>query len=108
MTEYLQVTTSTESQDTAITLARSVVQARLAAGAQILGPMTSVVWHLGEVGEGEEWQVIFKTRSDSWTALEAHILDAHPWEKPEVTAVTIVAGSNQYFDWINRTLNILE
>jgi uncharacterized protein involved in tolerance to divalent cations len=69
-TEYVQVSTATETGEAALTLARSVITARLAAGAQILGPMSSVAWHLGELVEGEEWQLVLKTRADRLDELE--------------------------------------
>ncbi len=54
MTDYVQVSTAVADREAARTLARSVIAAGLAAGAQIVGPVASVVWHLGELAEGEE------------------------------------------------------
>ncbi|MFI1866574.1 divalent-cation tolerance protein CutA [Streptomyces jumonjinensis] len=103
MGDHLQVSTATESRATAIELARSVVSARLAAGAQIIGPVTSLFWHKGEFGMGEEWQILFKIRADRYADLERHLLQNHPWEKPEITAVPIVAGAEAYLDWVEAT-----
>ncbi len=103
MTEFVQVATATESRQEAEKLARSVVSARLAAGAQIVGPVISAFWHQGEFGTGEEWQLLFKTRADRYADLEAHLLQHHPWQNPEVSAVPIVAGSDTYLRWIERT-----
>jgi periplasmic divalent cation tolerance protein len=66
MTEFVQVTTATESRQEAEKLARSVVSARLAAGAQIVGQVISAFWHLGEFDTGKEWQFVFKTRADRY------------------------------------------
>ncbi|MFI7244378.1 divalent-cation tolerance protein CutA [Streptomyces qinglanensis] len=103
MTDFLQVATATETREQATTLAGSVVTARLAAGAQIVGPVVSVFWHLGEFGTGEEWQLLFKTRADRYAELEAHLVEHHPWKNPEVSAVPIVAGSDAYLRWVERT-----
>jgi periplasmic divalent cation tolerance protein len=100
MTDFLQVSTATENREAAERLARSVVAARLAAGAQIVGPVTSVFWHLGEFGTGEEWQLLFKTRADLYAELEAHLMEQHPWENPEIAAVPIVAGAPACLRWI--------
>lgn len=100
MTVVLQVSTTTDSKAAAIKLALSAVRARLAAGAQIQGPATSVFWHLGEFGTGEEWQVTLKTTADRYAELEAHLIANHPWRKPEVTAVEVVCGSADYLDWV--------
>ncbi|KND38828.1 divalent-cation tolerance protein CutA [Streptomyces acidiscabies] len=100
MTEYVQVSTATETRQQAIGLASGAVQQRLAAGAQIIGPVTSVFWHLGEYGTGEEWRLLLKTTADRYPELEAHLLDNHPWDNPEVYAVPIVMGAEGCKQWI--------
>ena len=103
MAGYVQVSTAVEDREAALTLARSVVGARLAAGAQVVGPVASVVWHQGELVEGEEWQVVLKARADRFGELEVHLTEHHPWKNPEISAVPIVAASGSYLDWIDRT-----
>jgi periplasmic divalent cation tolerance protein len=103
MTAFLQVSTATENREQAEKLARSVVAARLAAGAQIVGPVVSVFWHKGEFGTGEEWQLLLKTRADRYAELEAHLLQHHPWQNPEVSAVPITAGADAYLRWVEHT-----
>ncbi|WP_176582945.1 divalent-cation tolerance protein CutA [Streptomyces marincola] len=100
MTDLMQVSTATESREAAERLAREAVAARLAAGAQILGPVTSVFWHLGRFGTGEEWQLLLRTTADRYPALEAYLLEHHPWNNPEVVAIPISAGSAGYLDWV--------
>lgn len=60
MTGLVQVSTATETREQAVQLAQSLVRERLANGAQIVGPVTSVFWHNGEFGTGEEWQLLMK------------------------------------------------
>ncbi|NSC22746.1 divalent-cation tolerance protein CutA [Streptomyces albus subsp. chlorinus] len=104
MTDFLQVSTATETRQQAVELARSVVRERLSAGAQIVGPATSVFWHLGEFGEGEEWQLLLKTSFERYPALEAHLLEHHPWDNPEVAAVPIAAGAERCLQWISESV----
>lgn len=103
-TEYVQVITATATREEAVQLGKSAVSARLAAGAQIIGPVGSVFWHLGELGEGEEWQLILKTTADKFAGLEAHIVAEHSWQKPEVTAIPFTAVSKPYGEWITATV----
>lgn len=100
MTEYVQVSTATETKQQAIDLAGPAVQKKLAAGAQIVGPVTSVFWHLGEYGTGEEWQLLLKTTADRYPELEAHLLEHHPWDNPELCAVPITMGAERCRQWI--------
>ncbi|MGW1779400.1 divalent-cation tolerance protein CutA [Streptomyces sp. NPDC002143] len=100
MADFLQVSTATPTRDQAVELARSIVSERLAAGAQIIGPVTSAFWHDGEFGTGEEWQLLLKTTTARYPELESHILKHHPWQTPELAAVPIVTGSQGCLDWI--------
>jgi len=103
MTEFLQVTTATDTREAAITLARSAIQARLAAGGEVIGPVASLFWHAGSYGEGEEWKAVLKTTADKYPELEKHLVENHPWQNPEVTAVRLVTGSAPYLEWVHTT-----
>jgi periplasmic divalent cation tolerance protein len=103
MTDFVQVSTAVESREGAEALARSVVEGRLAAGAQIVGPVISAFWHLGEFGTGEEWRLTFTTRADRYAELEAHLRKYHPWQNPEIVAVPIVAGAAACLEWISTS-----
>ncbi|MFE3824480.1 divalent-cation tolerance protein CutA [Streptomyces sp. NPDC059092] len=103
MTGIWQVSTATENREQAVALAESAVMARLAAGAQIVGPVISVFWHQGRYGTSEEWQLLFKTRADRYAELEAHLLSHHPWDKPEVVALPLIAGAPDCLRWVERT-----
>lgn len=100
MPEFCQVTTTTGSRDAAGALARSMVEARLAACAQVLGPITSTYWWNGAVETAEEWQVQAKTHEDRRAALEDHIRQHHSYDVPEIVVTPIVAGHRPYLDWV--------
>jgi periplasmic divalent cation tolerance protein len=103
VTKVWQVQVAAPSEEAALALARTAVEARLAAGGQVVGPVTSVFWHLGELGTGEEWQAILKTTEDRYEQLERHLVENHEWSNPEITAVPIAAGLAPYLDWVDRT-----
>ncbi|GAA3041090.1 divalent-cation tolerance protein CutA [Actinokineospora globicatena] len=105
MTGFLQVSTTAATKDAATRLARSAVGSRLAASAQVIGPVGSVFWHLGELGEGEEWQVLLKTTNERFADLRDHLVSEHDWDNPEVTAIPLTEGSAAYFDWLTRTVS---
>ncbi|MFJ9895226.1 divalent-cation tolerance protein CutA [Streptomyces sp. NPDC091280] len=103
MADYLTVSTATETREQAVALAQSAVRARLAAGAQIVGPVTSTFWHAGEFGTSEEYQLLLKTSGRRYPQLEAHLIEHHPWDNPELCATEIVRGSRVYLEWIDRS-----
>jgi periplasmic divalent cation tolerance protein len=102
MFDHYFVTTMTADRETAARLAGSAVQAKLAGTARVHGPVASFWWHLGEHGEGEEWQVTFMTTSERYAELEAHLLAEHTWDNPEIAAVKIEAGSAACLRWLEE------
>ncbi|MEI5100490.1 divalent-cation tolerance protein CutA [Streptomyces sp. PmtG] len=108
MADYVQVSTATETRDQAIELARTAVRERLAAGAQVIGPVVSVFWHAGEFGTGEEWQLLLKTTTDRYPKLEEHLVGNHPWKNPEVCATAITSGAEPYLQWIRSSTTLTD
>ncbi|MGW4954790.1 divalent-cation tolerance protein CutA [Streptomyces parvulus] len=104
MTDHVQVSTATPERSQAIALAQGAVKGRLAAGAQIIGPVTSVFWHLGEFGEGEEWKLLLTTTRERYPELEKFLLDNHPWERPEVIA-TPIEGAQGCLTWVSQAVS---
>jgi periplasmic divalent cation tolerance protein len=105
MSDLLRVTTATPDLDTAKALARSAVAERLAGNAQIVGPVVSVYRHLGETGEGMEYQLILSTTAGAYVALEAHLIEHHPWTNPEITAIPLAAAPDSYAAWLHEATN---
>lgn len=99
---YVQVTTSTDSRKEAATLAKSAVQERLAAAAQLVGPIASTYWWEGEIETAEEWMVVFKTTADRFEELASLITEVHSYDTPEIIASPVVAGSMDYLAWITE------
>jgi periplasmic divalent cation tolerance protein len=102
MADYLTVLTTTDSADAAAALARSAVTARLAACAQVDGPITSTYWWRGAVESAQEWRVLYKTTAERYPQLEAHIKAEHSYDTPEVIVGEIPVGSREYLDWITE------
>lgn len=102
MSEYLRVETTTDSRDEASSLAQSVVQARLAACAQITGPITSTYWWDGQVEQDDEWLLLIKTSADCLDALTDHLNERHSYDVPEVVATPITGGSRAYLSWVTE------
>ncbi|MCX5377654.1 divalent-cation tolerance protein CutA [Streptomyces sp. NBC_00091] len=102
MTDFLLVLTTTDTQEAARALSRSAVEKSLAASGQVTGPIETTYRHLGDVSQGTEWQVTFRTTDDRREALEEHLVAHHPYDSPEVIAFAIDAGRAEYLEWINR------
>lgn len=102
MTQALTVLTTTDSAAKAEELARGAVKARVAACAQISGPVTSVYRWQGAIETSQEWQVLLKTADARYEALEAYIREHHDYGTPEIIATPVVRGSAAYLEWVER------
>jgi periplasmic divalent cation tolerance protein len=100
MPEFIQVMTAIDSKDGAQKIAEVVVGKRLAACAQVLGPITSTYWWQGAMETAEEWLCLMKTRKDLYQELERAIRENHPYDEPEILAMPVMAGSKGYLDWV--------
>lgn len=98
--DFLQVQTTTDSRAEAMELARTAVEARLAAAAQVAGPITSTYWWEGEIERDEEWLVMFKLPAARYAGLAAFLAERHSYDEPEIVAVPLIAGSPGYLSWI--------
>jgi periplasmic divalent cation tolerance protein len=101
-TGYLQVCTAVPSEEEAGRLAGHIVEARLAAAVQVVGPVHSTYWWRGSIRSGSEWLCLAKTRQGRFRDLAALIAAHHPYEVPEITATPITYGSGAYLRWVSQ------
>jgi periplasmic divalent cation tolerance protein len=102
MHAFVQVSTTVEKREDAEKLAALVVEKRLAACVQVLGPVKSTYWWQGKVEDAEEWLCLMKTRQDLYKPLEKAIRSIHSYDEPEIVALPIVEGSEGYLRWIEE------
>jgi len=102
MTEYIQVFTTVESEEQGRRIARALVQKRLAACGQVMGPILSTYWWKGNLEEAREWFCILKSRGNLFDVLEKEIRALHSYEVPEIVAVPIATGTRDYLQWIDE------
>jgi periplasmic divalent cation tolerance protein len=100
--DYLQVQTTTDSRPEAMELARVAVESRLAACAQVAGPMTTTYWWDEGIERVEEWLVMLKLPADRYDQLAALLTEQHSDDEPEIVAVPILRGSPGYLNWITE------
>jgi periplasmic divalent cation tolerance protein len=98
--QYVVVLTTLPADADASTLARALVEERLAACVNILPPMTSVYrWREG-IEEDTERQILIKTTRARLTELWERLRVLHPYDVPEFVALPILDGSDAYLRWI--------
>lgn len=100
MDTFAVVLTNLPDRDAALALARALVERRLAACANVLAACTSVYRWKGAVESASEVPVLIKTRMALYPQVEQAIRDLHPYELPEIVALPLQAGLQDYLDWI--------
>jgi periplasmic divalent cation tolerance protein len=100
--ETVLVATNMPDRETALRLARVLIEARLAACVNVMAGCTSVFRWDGAIDETNEVPVLIKTRAARYPEVEARIRELHPYELPEIIAVPIVHGLPDYLEWIAK------
>lgn len=91
------------SEEQAVTIASTVVEERLAACVNIIGPVRSIYRWRDAVEDEREYLLMIKTRARRFAKLERRVRALHSYEVPEIIAVTIAAGSKPYLDWLSAS-----
>ena len=101
MTPLCIVHTSLPSEAAARELALALVQAGLAACAQVQALHSVYRWQ-GEVEQSDEWGLTLKTTAACWPALQAFVRAHHPYDVPELV-MWPMAASADYGDWVQAS-----
>lgn len=98
--KFLQVTTTTASRAAALRISRTLVERRLAACGQVIGPIQSIYHWQGRIENAREWLLLLKTTGPRFRELADAITAMHSYDTPEIVALPIVGGSQRYLKWI--------
>ena len=100
MSEVRVVLVTAPDEEVAGMLARALVAERLAACANLVPRVRSIYRWEGEVQDDAEVLLILKTTAARLPALAARVQALHPYDLPEVMALTANGGSEAYLDWV--------
>ena len=106
MADCFQVTTTLPDEAAADQIAARLVEERLAACAQVLGPVSSTYRWQGTIEQAAEWYCNLKTTKARLSALKKRMRELHPYEVPEIVAVRIEDGDADYLKWIEAEVAI--
>ncbi len=83
-------------------IAGHLLERRLAACVSVVAGVTSLYRWQGRIERSNEVQLLIKSRRQHYPALEQAICDLHPYELPEILAVSVEQGLPGYLDWIRE------
>ena len=102
MTAFIIVITTLPSKEEAEKLSEKLLKARLAACVNISSQMESLFHWKGQIDRQNEVLVIMNSRKQLFTKLSEWIMTHHPYDVPEILALPVLMGSDDYLNWINE------
>ncbi len=106
MKDILLVITNLPDAQAAAKLAQRLIDARAAACVNQLAPCISTYRWQGSIETATEVPLLIKTTSAAYPRLESLIRDNHPYELPEIIAVSVDNGLPAYLGWVSDETQI--
>lgn len=100
MSKALIVLCTVPDRFTARRIERTLIDERLAACVNRVGPVLSTFRWEGRMTRDKEWLLVIKTTQARYKELERRILSLHPYKAPEVIAADVASGSSAYLEWV--------
>lgn len=102
MTDSLVVLITAPKEEDAAAMARALVEGRLAACVNIVRQIRSIYRWQGKIEDDQEVLMIAKTRRECFADLEKKVKELHSYTVPEIVALPIVAGYEDYLGWLKE------
>jgi periplasmic divalent cation tolerance protein len=101
---HIIVLVATSNKREAEKIAKTLLDERLIACANIIGPAYSLFWWRGKIDEAKEHLILMKTRKDLFEKLSEIVKALHSYEIPEIIALPITEGFKPYIEWLDESL----
>lgn len=102
--QYIQISTTVAKRSDAEKIAKTLLDKKLSACTQIIGPIMSIYRWKGKLEKSKEWICVLKTKKNKYRKIEEVIKGVHPYELPEIIATPIVEGSREYLGWVRKEI----
>jgi periplasmic divalent cation tolerance protein len=101
--EPIVVYITASGEEEAVSLARALVEAKLAACANIVSNVRSIYSWQGKIVDDRELLMIVKTQRHLFDKLAAKVREIHSYDVPEIVALPIIEGSPDYLKWLQES-----
>ena len=101
-TERLVVFITVSGEEEGRKIARLLVGERKAACVNVVPGADSIFWWKGKIDSGQESLLIVKTKASLFPEVVDLVKNAHSYEVPEIVAMPIVAGNEDYLEWLDQ------
>jgi periplasmic divalent cation tolerance protein len=102
MPEFVVIFVTVGSSSEGAKIAQALVEERLAACVNRMGPVRSIYNWKGKLCKENEELLIIKSRRELFGALEKRVREIHSYEVPEIIALPVAEGSGPYLEWVEK------
>lgn len=102
--QSLLVYVTMPSSDIGKKIGQAIIEEKLAACVNLVGPVWSCFQWKGECSEDSEYICIFKTTRTLYATLEKRIVELHPYETPCIVAFSIEQGLPAFLSWVKESV----
>jgi len=95
---------TTSSEEEAHRIADLLLNQRKAACVNIVPRIDSLFWWQGKLDSAQESLLIVKTQASELKEITELVEGAHSYEVPEIIALPIIGGNEDYLKWLNTTI----
>lgn len=100
--EAIVVYTTAPNEDEAARIAKTIVEERLAGCVNIVKGIRSIYNWQGKIEDDSEVLMISKTQRHLFEPLKKRIKELHSYTVPEIVALPIIEGLEDYLDWLKE------
>ncbi len=105
MAGFIQITITVGTREEGEQLVHNLVENRLIACGQILGPIKSTYWWKGKIETAQEWMCLAKSKEVKFAEIVRQVRRIHSYEVPEIIAVPLIAVDENYAHWLEEELS---
>ena len=104
MSDYVLVLCTINDYERAKDISRKLLEEKLIACSNIIPNITSIYSWEGEICEDSEYLLLMKTKYAVFDILKSKIIELHPYDVPEILAIDIKDGIEDYLNWVEQSL----
>lgn len=102
--DYIVVFITTPQTEEAKKIADKLIREKLAACVNIIPQVNSIFWWENRVDKAEESLLVIKTKKPLLSKLITYVKQIHSYSVPEIIALPIIGGNEDYLKWIDESV----
>jgi len=104
MSHHIVIITTASTKSEATKIVQCLLEERLIACANIIGPFPSLFWWKDKIDEATEFLILMKSTRKLFDKLSARVKAIHSYEVPEILALPVLKGLPSYLSWLGANL----